>query len=49
MVTAQVAAKCDDMPVKIARQLRLAGEDVPADVENLFDVLAARRGRGRAS
>ena len=37
-----VASRCDDAAVKIARQLRLAGEELPAEVENPFDELAAR-------
>ena len=38
-----VASRCDDAPVKIARQLRLAGEELPANVEDPFADLVARR------
>jgi hypothetical protein len=41
-----VASRCDDAAVKIARQLRLAGEDLPSDVEDPFAALAARRRAG---
>lgn len=38
-----VASRCDDAAVKIARQLRLAGQELPVDVEDPFADLVARR------